>query len=424
MKPYDFTWRLPRPRAAQVFQCLLLLLLLTSGVKDSAAFEQRTEAPPAAPRALVIRPDDAATRSGMEHFYSLEYDQAVHDFELSASEHPGDAFALNHLLSAVLFRELFRVGALDTELYSDDSFLSRKPLTGDPATIKRILDLIDQALHLSEERLKRNPNDVEALYCRGVTRGLRATYVGLMERAWFSALRSALGARNDHERVLELSPGFTDAKMVVGVHNYMLGSLSWPVKVAATMIGVRGNRTKGIQYLYEAGRANGETNVDARIALSLFLRREQRYPEALELVRGLADEHPRNFLVAIEFAHLLNAAGHGPEAIAAYRKLIKAASNRQFAETRMERAYFGLAEALRGQRHLEEASEAYLQALSCKTADMDIRQRAGLSAGEMFDALSKRDLAVERYKAVLAEQSEGAQAQMARQYLKRPYRMP
>ena len=32
-----------------------------------------------------------------------------------------------------------------------------------------------------------------------------------------------MGARHDHERVLELDPNYLDAKMVVGTHNYVIG---------------------------------------------------------------------------------------------------------------------------------------------------------------------------------------------------------
>jgi len=54
---------------------------------------------------------------------------------------------------------------------------------------------------------------------------------------------------------------------------------------------------------------SGSTSAnDAAMALSLFLRREQMYPEALALVGGISRQYPRNFLLAVEYAHLLNAA--------------------------------------------------------------------------------------------------------------------
>jgi hypothetical protein len=285
----------------------------------------------------------------------------------------------------------------------------------------RIKQLMGRAFELEEARLKQNSNDVEALYARGVTRALRSTYTGLVEKAWFAALRSAVGARHDHERVLELDPKFTDAKMVVGIHNYVLGSMNFGLKIAASIVGLSGNKTKGIEYLYAAGEAGGETSVDSRIALSLFLRREQRYPEALKLVGGLESSFPRNFLFRLEYANLLNAAGDGGDAVAAYRRLLGDSKAGMFAESRMEMVYYGLGEALRGQHDYRGAAEAYDMVVQFKSADPDLRDRASLAAGEMYDALNNREQAVRRYQAVIAAEGNSDRADLARKYIKQPY---
>ena len=397
--------------------CLLVAVVITSSGLATAG-------PAAGISRLTFRPNDANTRNGFEHFYNLEYDRAIHYFELAAEEHADDPFAANHLLSGVLFRELYRIGALDTELYAKNSFLTSRNFPMDAKAKARIKELIEHALQLSEARLKKNPKDVDALYARGVTRGLRATYIGLVDKAWFAALRSAVGARRDHERVLELDPKYTDAKMVVGIHNYVMGSISWPVKVAAAVVGLSGSKSKGIEYLYASAAAGGETAVDSKIALSLFLRREQRYPEALKLVGGLVSDYPRNFLLALENANLLNAAGHGQEAIAAYRKLLAEGKAGVFAESRLEMAEYGLGEALCGQGDYQGAATAYDAVLRFQHVDLDLRQRATLAAGEMYDLLQRRELAMQRYNAVVAVDAASDHAQLARKLLKQPYRNP
>ncbi len=49
-----------------------------------------------------------------------------------------------------------------------------------------------------------------------------------------------------------------------------------------------GSKSKGIEYLVETANGGGEAAVDARMTLALFLRREQRYDEAIEaLSRGV-----------------------------------------------------------------------------------------------------------------------------------------
>jgi len=155
---------------------------------------------------LSYRPSDPLNSVAFSHFYNLDYDRAVQEFEQVLQRHPNDPFAVNHLLTAVLFRELYRVGALNTSEYANDSFVHVAHRAADPAMQKEIKDLVQRALGLEEKLLSANPKDVGALYARGVTRAQFATYTGLIERAWFSALRNALGARHDHERVLELDP--------------------------------------------------------------------------------------------------------------------------------------------------------------------------------------------------------------------------
>jgi len=370
--------------------------------------------------------NDASTRKGFDHFYNLEYDKAIREFEAAQQAHPDDPFAINHTLAGMIFKELYRIGALDTEAYAADGFLTKKPGASlDPKVRDRVRQLSDQALALSQARLDKNPNDVDALYARGVTRGMRATYTGIAEKAWFSALRIAVAARHDHERVLELDPKYTDAKVVVGTHLYIVGSLNWPTKVAASIVGISGNRQKGLDYLREASTgAHIEVASDAQIILALFLRREQRYNEALQVVARMQAEFSRNFLVASEYAHLLNAAGHGQEAIVAYRKVITECRNNAYSSCRVEVPAYGLGEALRGQRQYQEAAEAYELAASGNTTDPDLRQKATLAAGEMYDVLQRRDTALEKYRAVVAENSTSGTADLARRYMKQAYRNP
>jgi tetratricopeptide (TPR) repeat protein len=369
--------------------------------------------------------NDAPTRKGFDHFYNLEYDKAIREFEAAQQAHPNDPFAINHTLAGVTFKELYRIGALDTESYAGDGFLNRKlaaPL--DPKVRERVKQLGDQSLALSQARLDKNPNDVDALYARGVTRGLRATYTGIAEKAWFSALRSAVAARHDHERVLELDPKYTDAKVVVGTHLYIVGSLNWPTKVAASIVGISGNKQKGLEYLREASTgAHSEVASDADIILALFLRREQNYNEALQVVARMQTTFSRNSLVACEYAHLLNAAGHGQEAIAAYRKVIVNCRNNVYSSCRIEVPAYGLGEALRGQRQYLEAAEAYELAAN-NGNDPDLRQKATLAAGQMYDLLQKRDTALAKYRAVVAENSASGSADLARRYMKQAYKSP
>lgn len=406
MTPYRPTLRL---KLAKV----LVLALFFIGLAVQAAFTDDSGKP---------NSSDAVTRSGFEHYYSLEYDKALRDFQKAAEANPDDARAYNHLLEAVLFRELYRHDALDTSLYTQDGFLNSRQIVLDPAVKQQIKDLTEKALAISEKRLKANPQDVQALYARGVTRSMRSTYLGLVEKAWFAALRSALGSRSDHEAVLTLKPDFVDAKTVVGVHNYIVAVLPLRTKILASIIGVTGDKKKGLEYLAEAGKAGGESSVDARVALALFLRREQRYDEALNVVQSLVKEHPRNFLFALEQANVLKDGGKGPVAVSAYRTLLDDCKAGKYPEAHVELAQFGVGEALRGQNQYPEAIQAYEAAGRSSSDNHELRQRALVAAGEVSDLLTKRDDAVKEYRAAIALDSSSNEAEIARRYLDKPYK--
>ncbi len=371
---------------------------------------------------FVLPSNNAVAKKALDDFYNQDYDRAIRAFELLVKEHPADPFATNYLLSAVLFKELARIGALDTESYADDTFLEhRAPRPLDAAARTRILELERQAEMQANALLAKNPDDADAWYARGSARALRCLYMGMAEQAWFSGLRAALGARRDHERVLELDPSYEDAKITIGFHNYIVGSLTWPMRVSASLIGVGGNKQKGLAMLREVSRSGSPASTDAKITLSLVLRREQRYTEALELVQGMMAAYPRSFLTTLEYANLLGAAGRGPEAIAAYRQILANCQEKKYALPEPARVAFLLGIALRGQRRFEEAAEAFDQAAAHPGADAELVERATLLAGEMYDTISRRAVAVKRYETVLSAGKTSPAVEIARKHMSQPF---
>jgi hypothetical protein len=371
---------------------------------------------------ITYRPADPLNQAAFDHLYNLDHEAAVQDFEKVVGRHPNDPFAINHLLSAVLIRELYRMGAMNSGEYANDSFIGQAHRPADPVVKERIKQLVRQAERLENAELSRNPNNVDMLYARGVTRGQFALYTALIERAWFSALRNAVGARHDHERVLELSPQYTDAKLVVGTHNYVMGSLPLAVKIAVALVGLSGDKNKGIQFLYDDYRAHGETSVDAGIVLMVFLRREHRYGEALEIDRAIASRFPHNFLLLLEEANLLRASGKNREAEEQYRRVWQNGRAGKYSNLHYEMAAIGLGDLLRSEKNYPAAAAAYEMVDDVSGADPELLQKANLGAGEMYDQLQKRALAMKKYEAVVATNSENAQADQARKRMKEAYR--
>jgi len=370
---------------------------------------------------FTFRPADPLNAHAFEHFYDMEYERSVAEFTQVLQRHPDDPDAINHLLNAVLFRELYRIGALNPGEYANDGFLNASHRPADSHVCEQIKSLVQKALAVEDKRLDANPKDVAAIYARGVTRAQFATYTALIERAWFSALRNAVGARHDHERVLELDPQDLDAKLIVGAHNYVVGSLPWGVKVASSMVGLGGNKEKGLNYLRATAAGNTETSIDAKIVLVVFLRREKRFDEALQFLRSLEPQYPHNVLFAVEDGNLLRAQGQNQQAEAVYRRVWQEGRAGKYAGLNYGVSAVALGDLLRSQKNYTDAAAAYDQLAEVSKPELDTAQRAAVSAGEMYDLLQKREVALKKYQSAISLDPASKVAETARKRLKEPY---
>ena len=367
---------------------------------------------------------DPQVRAAFKDFYNLDYTGAVELFERYHGEHPGDPQATAYLLNATIFQELYNEDLLDTTFYANDGFLTGRHATEeDPKRRDQIFALADEAVSEADWRLKQDPNDVNALFARAWVRSLRCTYVAMVERAYATGFRLATKARDDAARVLELDPNYVDAKLITGVYEYVVGALPWPFKLMIGFAGITGSKATGLAMLRDDGNRGVLTNVDARTAIALFLRREAKYDQAIQVVLELKNEYPHDFLFCLEEANLRKDAGEGMRAVDAYRQ-VQADDARPgyFAEARMELADFGLGDALRGQRHYDEAAQAYEQAAWAPGAGPELKIRSLLDAGQCRDVSGQRQLALRDYQAAIDAGPNTSRADQARRYLRAPYR--
>jgi tetratricopeptide (TPR) repeat protein len=367
---------------------------------------------------------DPAVREAFERFYNLDYPGAVERFERYHDLHPGDPQATAYLLNVVIFQELDREDLLDTTFYANDGFLTGHHATDeDPKIRDRIFALADEAVREADWRLGKNPNDVDALFARAWVRSLRCTYVAMVERGFSTAFHLANKAKDDAQHALQIDPDYIDAKLITGVYEYVVGALPWPFKLMIGFAGITGSKATGMAMLRDAGSHGVITSVEGRTAMALFLRREARYSEAIQVVRSLESEYPHDFLFCLEEANLRKDAGEGMAAADAYRKLL--ADNAKpgyFLSAKVELAEFGLGETLRGQRQYDEAAQAYEQAASTPGVGLEIKVRTLVAAGQCRDLLNQRALALKNYQAAIDAGPSTSRADTARKYLRTPYR--
>lgn len=377
--------------------------------------------PYSAPLPFRVQPDDRTTRRGFEAFYNMDYDAAIRLFQQERARYPDDPFVINHLLAAVLAKELDREGQLDATLYMGNKFLQLKAPPVDPQVRAQILALSQRSFALTNQELKKNPKDTDALFARAVARGLATVYSAVIEKKWLGALKQGLAAYHDDDRVLKIDPHYDDAKLVVGTFQYIVGSLSWWEKSIAFVASMHGSRKKGLSLLREAVAGGGEESVDASTILALFLAREKKYDEALALLQRDYDNFPHNFIFGLAVADLLNASGQHDEAIAAYRELVRRGHAGFFPSAHVERAAFSLGLALRNQKNYAAAAHAFDDAVNYPNANPGVAAPAALNAGEMYDLLGQREEALARYNQAIELAPNSDAARSASRFLKFPY---
>ena len=201
---------------------------------------------------LNLEPD---VQAAYQHFYNLDYGTAETLFAKIAAEHPNDPMAAGYVLNTAVFRELYRLDLLDTTLYVQEGFLSGKhPVVENMQARAHIDALYQHAIDLSNRRIAANPNDADALFARGFATSLETLYIGMVEKKYVTALHMASASRKDDDAVLKLDPKYIDCYLIVGVHDYVMGSLSLPLKVLAGLVGIHGSKSKGIREL-QLGRS-------------------------------------------------------------------------------------------------------------------------------------------------------------------------
>jgi tetratricopeptide (TPR) repeat protein len=209
---------------------------------------------------------------------------------------------------------------------------------------------------------------------------------------------------------------------VVGTYQYVIGALPWGFKLLFGFAGITGSKARGMEMLHDDFARGPMTSTEAGTVISLFLRRESKYKEAIGVVRTLKAKYPHDFLFCLEEANLRKDAGEGMAAVAAYESLLNDASKPgYFPSAHLELAYFGLGEALRGQRHFAEAAKAYEQAAFAPGAGAELKRRSLVAAGKARDLNGERALAVQDYKWAIASGSDTTQGEIARRLLKTPY---
>ena len=375
--------------------------------------------------ALPLLAQPAPYAKGFDHFYNLEYDDAIREFTLAGKQTPDALGPKNYLATTVLYRELYRSGALESELVTGSNPFLRRPKMNPSAEDKKLFfDSISAVIEVTQARLAKDPKDTQALYAQGVAYALRANWNFLVQKAWMDALRDATTARKLHNKVTEVDPNFFDARLVQGVHDYVVGSLPFTYNLLGFLVGFRGDKDKGIQTLEMVSQKGKFNNVDAQVLLAAIYRRERMPAKAIPLLKNMAQRFQRNYLVRLEMVQMYADLGNKDDALAVLEQLEqwKRANRPGYGRLPVEKIYFSRGNLLFWYRDFDRALDN-LQKVTPKARELDLNtgSSAWLRTGQILDLKGQRNQALSAYREAIALAPDSDAGKESRRYLSSPY---
>jgi tetratricopeptide (TPR) repeat protein len=237
--------------------------------------------------------------------YNLRFEEALKKAEAAKAISKDDPLPWVAQSCAVLFREFDRLQILRSEMFTtDEVFAARGVHTWDPAAKKQFDDATSSAEKIAMERLRRNKNDVQALFALTIVNGLRADDDALITKKNLSALGYTKAATGYAERLLALAPNEYDAYVATGMGKYIIGGKSAPVRWLLRLGGLKGDQQQGVKELAMASEHGHYLAPFARIMLAFDDLRHKDRTEARKQLAWLHQQFPNNPLFPLEMTKL------------------------------------------------------------------------------------------------------------------------
>lgn len=363
---------------------------------------------------------------GFDHFYNLEYPEALATFRKVALTDKDDPQIDNHIAHAVLYNAMLKAGALESELVSgSNAFLRRERMNPTPEEHALFDNAVAAAFAKAQARIAANPRDAASYDSLSVTYGLRANYNFLVRKAWVDALKDFTAARKAAQQAVDNDPTYIDSKVILGLNDYVVGSLHWTYKMLGFLAGIRGDRDGGIRTLEEVAAKGTNNRDDAKILLAAIYRREKQSAKAVPLLEGLIKTFPRNYLFRLELAQMFGDLGEREKALAIVDE-VAALQRRQapgFTRIQAEKIAYLKGNLLFWFDEYDKAVPELQRACNARERlDLNTGLASCLRLGQTLDLMQRHNEAIQAYELGVALAPESELARECRRYSSRQYK--
>jgi len=178
----------------------------------------------------------------------------------------------------------------------------------------------EKAVDLSNERLKKSPNDTTMVLMLSGLHGYRGL-VAAGENQYRIALSSGLTGFNYTRKLLSINSDRADARIGRGMFYYMVGSVPSGMRWASNIIGMSASIEDGFEELKKAAESDSYIRNDAKMILMYLYTKEERYDEALTYAERLTEALPGNVIFLFKKAEILEHLGNKQEALNVYKSI-------------------------------------------------------------------------------------------------------
>ncbi|GJQ20022.1 MAG: hypothetical protein HBSIN02_03770 [Bacteroidia bacterium] len=354
---------------------------------------------------------DRRLQRGIDHIYNLEFYDADKQFDeviRLRPDHPAGYF--------------FRAMTQWWRILSDFDNESQD---------ERYHEMLERVIGLCEERLKRDPDDITALFFKGGALGFRGR-LRVNRGNWFGAIQDGLAALPIVRRAHALDSTNYDVLLGIGIYNYYAEIVprEYPIVRPFMIFLPSGDRAKGLEQLHLAAEKAKYARTEATyfLAQSYFLY-EKNYAKAAELVGELSRKYPRNPQFLRYWGRCLVTLSRWEEGFKVFSRVVESFEKKQvgFREIDAREAYYYLGKYFFLRQRYEDAAKNFqecerLSYLVDKNEESGFLSMAVLHRGMIYDVTDRRKDAVAQYRRVLAMKEYEQTHRDARRFLETPYK--
>ena len=333
--------------------------------------------------------------NGMDLIFNLKFDEANKTFDEMIRMYPENA--IGYYLKSKNYFWMYALGNQNEEL------------------VKPFVDLSFEAIDASKKMLKKNRDDLDALFYMGTAYGYLGRYYAETD-GFFKAFWYARKGDKYLKKALKKDPGYYDAYLGVGILHYYVDVLPSFIKSISFILGLAGDREKGVEEVTIASRQGHVTKTEAKFILAqlVYFEMENDYDNALKIYEELIEEYPDNHFLDLGIVQCYRSLSKYELAVQTLKNSLQSGFFKKY--PKMETSFYRLlGNTYSDMNEHEKAIQAFtnvLAILKAQNRENSWEHEWSLyNIGDCYEILGDVDQAHAYYSKVSSEDKTGAYTQ-------------